>query len=119
MEHHLDQCVPLGCSAGFEILAVEDGHCTLTELAQVDSVAVYSGWSVTCSLETEANGQMSESYCRREAMLDFRELAGAEGVVCAADVPPTTALWSAPRSKSHSRMDSKSWSFPVRKIGKE
>eukprot|EP01052_Picozoa_sp_SAG31_P001359 SAG31_NODE_46_length_30980_cov_226.095107_19_plen_430_part_00 len=82
----------LGCAAGFEISAAEDGHCTL---AEVGSLAVYSGQSVTCSPETEANGQMSESYCRMaatEAMLDCCELEGVEGVVCAAGVPPTTCV---------------------------
>ena len=82
----------LGCSAGFEISASEDGHCTL---AAVGSLAVYSGQSVTCSPETEANGQMSESYCRMaatEAMLDCCELEGVEGAVCAADMPPTTCV---------------------------
>eukprot|EP01052_Picozoa_sp_SAG31_P009685 SAG31_NODE_514_length_14714_cov_78.431269_5_plen_428_part_00 len=82
----------LGCSAGFEISAAEDGHCML---AEVGSLAVYSGQSVTCSPETEANGQMSESYCRMaatEAMLDCCELEGVEGVICAADVPPTTCV---------------------------
>eukprot|EP01051_Picozoa_sp_SAG22_P001958 SAG22_NODE_83_length_21704_cov_58.556584_1_plen_326_part_10 len=82
----------LGCSAGFEISAAEDGHCSLSE---VGSLAVYTGHSVTCSPETEQNGQMSESYCRMaatEAMLDCCELENVEGVVCAADVPPTTCV---------------------------
>eukprot|EP01051_Picozoa_sp_SAG22_P007644 SAG22_NODE_546_length_9261_cov_18.423925_1_plen_444_part_10 len=84
----------LGCSAGFEISAAEDGHCSLSE---VGALAVYTGHSVICSPETEQNGQMSESYCRMaatEAMLDCCELENVEGVVCAADihVPPTTCV---------------------------
>ena len=36
----------LGCAAGFDILTAEDGHCSL---AEVGSLAVYTGHSVTCS----------------------------------------------------------------------
>ena len=82
----------LGCRSGFEISAAQDGHCTL---AAVGSLAVFNGQSVTCSPETQANGQMSEAFCRMastEAMLDCCELEGVEGVVCAADVPPTTCV---------------------------
>ena len=82
----------LGCSAGFEISVAEDQHCTLT---QVGSLAVYSGQSVTCSPETQQDGQMSKSYCKMaatKAMLDCCELEGVKGVVCAANVPPTTCV---------------------------
>eukprot|EP01052_Picozoa_sp_SAG31_P026217 SAG31_NODE_2360_length_5872_cov_20.790230_2_plen_131_part_00 len=72
----------LGCAASFEIAAAEEGHCIL---AEVGSLAVYSGQSVTCSPETEVNGQMSESWvAATSAMLDCCELEGVEGVVCAA-----------------------------------
>jgi hypothetical protein len=82
----------LGCTAGFENTADEDGHCTLSG---VGTVAAYSGQSVTCAPEREQNGQMSEAYCRMaatEAQLDCCELENADGVVCSADVPPTQCV---------------------------
>ena len=82
----------LGCTAGFENTADEDGHCALSG---VGTVAAYSGQSVACAPEREQNGQMSESYCRMaatEAQLDCCELENADGVVCSADVPPTQCV---------------------------
>ena len=45
--------------------------------------------------ETEPNGQVTAFYCRMaatEAMLDCCELERVEGVVCAADIQPTTCV---------------------------
>ena len=88
----LDTVCRLGCTAGYKIAGAEDGHCTLSE---VGTVAVYSGQTVTCSPETEPNGQMAASYCRMaatEAVLDCCELEHLEGTVCAEDIQPTTCV---------------------------
>jgi hypothetical protein len=53
----------LSCSAGFQISDATDGRCILHDEL---GMAVYEGQAVTCEPQQNADGAMSESYCRLE-----------------------------------------------------
>ena len=68
-----------GCSTGYDESDVSDGICSARWLAEEQvAVAEYAGQTVTCTPARNADGTLSESFCRMqlaEVVLDCCEMA--------------------------------------------
>eukprot|EP01052_Picozoa_sp_SAG31_P009569 SAG31_NODE_505_length_14757_cov_20.172943_14_plen_422_part_00 len=85
----------LGCSTGYDESDVSDGSCVARWLSDEQiAVAEYSGQRITCLPARNADGSLSESFCRMqlvEVILDCCDMvqSGNQETACGTQSPPT------------------------------